>query len=40
MEDRPRRSIQRDLRGLVEAEMIYAVGEGRALRYRMAEPNA
>jgi ATP-dependent DNA helicase RecG len=39
LEDRPRRSIQRDLRGLVEAEMIYAIGEGRALRYRLTEPS-
>jgi ATP-dependent DNA helicase RecG len=33
---RPRRSIQRDLQGLVEAGLIVAQGEGRALRYRLA----
>jgi predicted HTH transcriptional regulator len=30
---RARRSIQRDLSGLVEAQLIAAIGEGRALRY-------
>ncbi len=31
--ERARRSIQRDIQGLVEARLITAVGEGRALRY-------
>jgi len=31
--NRARRSIQRDLRVLVEADLIQAIGEGRALRY-------
>jgi len=39
LEDRARRSVQRDIKGLVEANLIYAVGEGRALRYRLKEPN-
>jgi predicted HTH transcriptional regulator len=39
LEDRARRSVQRDIKGLVEANLIYAIGEGRALRYRLKEPN-
>jgi predicted HTH transcriptional regulator len=39
LEDRARRSVQRDIKGLVEANLIYAVGEGRALRYRLKESN-
>jgi ATP-dependent DNA helicase RecG len=39
MDDRARRSVQRDIRGLVDAKLISAVGEGRALRYRLSEPN-
>jgi predicted HTH transcriptional regulator len=38
MEDRSRRSIQRDLSGLIEASLITVDGEGRALRYRIAFP--
>jgi ATP-dependent DNA helicase RecG len=34
--DRAKRSIQRDLSGLVESRLIEAVGEGRALRYDLA----
>lgn len=38
--DRARRSIQRDLSGLIEADLITATGEGRALRYDFAtSPN-
>jgi predicted HTH transcriptional regulator len=40
MDDRARRSVQRDIRGLIDANLIYAVGEGRALRYRLSEPKA
>ncbi|NTW97431.1 MAG: hypothetical protein HGB28_02665 [Oscillochloris sp.] len=36
--DRARRSIQRDLGGLVETGMATTIGEGRALRYHMLEP--
>jgi predicted HTH transcriptional regulator len=38
LDDRARRSVQRDIKGLVEAKLITAVGEGRALRYRLSEP--
>lgn len=34
--ERARRSIQRDLSGLVEADLIAGAGEGRALRYDLA----
>ena len=37
IEDRPRRSTQRDVRGLVEAGLIEAHGETRALRYRLID---
>ena len=37
MNDRARRSVQRDIKGLVEANLISANGEGRALRYRLRE---
>jgi ATP-dependent DNA helicase RecG len=36
--ERAKRSIQRDLSGLVEAGLIAAAGEGRALRYDLAPP--
>lgn len=39
MNDRARRSVQRDIKGLVEANLISANGEGRALRYRLREPS-
>jgi len=39
LDARAKRSIQRDIKGLVEAKLIYAVGEGRALRYRLNDPN-
>lgn len=35
--DRARRSLQRDLRGLVEADLVITSGEGRALRYHLRE---
>lgn len=34
--ERARRSIQRDIQGLIEAQLIIAVGKGRALRYHPA----
>src|SRR6266511_515922 len=39
LDARAKRSIQRDIKGLVEAKLIYPVGEGRALRYRLNDPN-
>lgn len=39
MGDRAKRSVQRDISRLVEAKLIYAAGEGRALRYRLSDPN-
>ncbi|NTU83689.1 MAG: hypothetical protein HGA45_30675 [Chloroflexales bacterium] len=37
--DRSRRSLQRDLSGLVEAGLIAPMGEGRALRYHVLAPS-
>lgn len=39
MDDRAKRSVQRDIKGLVESNLITAIGEGRALRYRLNDPN-
>lgn len=38
--ERARRSIQRDLSGLVESHLIQAIGEGRALRYDLVSTQA
>jgi hypothetical protein len=40
LDDRAKRSVQRDIKGLVEAKLIHPVGEGRALRYRLNDPNS
>lgn len=40
LDDRAKRSIQRDIKGLVEAKLIHPVGEGRALRYRLSDPKS
>jgi predicted HTH transcriptional regulator len=37
-DQRSRRSLQRDLKGLIDDRLIMSSGEGRALRYRLADP--
>jgi predicted HTH transcriptional regulator len=36
-DQRSRRSLQRDLKGLIDERLIISSGEGRALRYRLAD---